>query len=260
MKRIVAGVIAVCLSASPLCAQTYYFSGTVGNVPVFATLSRNGDNLIGSYLYLKYGKSIELSGEIDAKGAFHLNETSFDTTKKSGDFTGAVKQALLWSGTWRSATGAKSLPFAFQEQRDTLANVSGDFRCSEKHTDHKYGYVYTRSAQVSIRNGAVTHLDLAQESKGTDGDSQGCYIGIKDFKQVPGGGGVTLRAKSDTPDSALHCTLHVAGNADFVYVSPGDLSQTGNDCKGADDVMFCSPRADWGDFLIDKSGVCKPND
>jgi hypothetical protein len=50
------------------------------------------------------------------------------------------------------------------------------------------------------------------------------------------------------------------GNASFVYVAPGDLSAEHNDCKGAADVMFCSPRASWGDFLIDKSGVCKPND
>ena len=264
MRRAAAIAALAFLCASPLSAQTYYFSGTIGKAPVFASLSRDGDNLIGSYLYLKYGKDIELEGKIDASGKFHLDESSFDTTKKSGGFDGTVKQAL-WSGTWRNAAGGAPLPFALMENRDTLAGFTGDFRCSETHTDKQYGYVYTRSAHVSISKGVVTRADLTQESKGTDGDSQGCYIGLNDFRQVRGESGIMLRAKGDNPndktEGAQHCTVRIVGNAGFLYVAPGDLSQSGNDCKGAgEDIMFCSPRANWGDFLIDKSGVCKPAD
>ena len=260
MKRLTAGFALTCLIASPLSAQTYYFSGTIGKAPVFATLSRDGDNLIGSYLYLKYGKSIELQGKMGAASAFHLDETSFDTTKKSGSFDGTVKQAA-WSGTWHNAAGGAAQPFVFTENRNELAGVTGTFFCSEKHTDKKYGYAYSRAAAISIRKGVVTSADLEEGSEGKDGDSQSCSIGLSDFKQVPSRSGILLRAKYDKTDSAQHCTIHIAGNADFVYITPGDLSQNGNDCKGAgDDVMFCSPRANWGDFLIDKTGRCKPAD
>ncbi len=264
MKRVATCVALACLSASPLAAQTMFYSGAIGKAPVFVSLSRDGDSLNGWYFYTKYARPIELEGKIDAAGKFHLDETSFDTTKKSGAFDGTVKQAL-WSGAWHNETGGAPLPFTLTENHDRLANFSGDFRCSEKHTDKKYGYVYTRSAHVSISKGVVTRADLVQESKGTDGDSQGCYIGLNDFRQVPGDSGILLRAKSDNPgdktEGAQHCTVRIVGGDGFVYVSPGDLSQNGNDCKGAgEDIMFCSPRASWGDFLIDKSGVCKPAD
>jgi hypothetical protein len=265
MKRLAASVAVACLFASPLCAQTYFYSGAIGKAPVFASLSRSGDNLIGWYLYTKYGKQIELQGKIDTSGTFHLDESSFDTTKKSGSFAGFVKQ-MLWSGTWQSAAGGAPLAFVLKENHDTLANLNGDFRCSEKHVDRKHGYVYNRSTHVSVSKGIVTRADLAQESKGPEGDSQGCYIGLKDFRQVPSETGILLRAKSDNPndktDGTQHCTVRIIGSADFLYVSPGDLSQNGNDCKGAgEDIMFCSPRASWGDYMIErKSAVCKPAD
>ena len=260
MKRIAACVATACLFASPAGAETIFFDGTIGKAPVFGSLSRDGDRLSGSYLYLKYGKDIELQGKIGKSGAVHLDETSFDTTKKSGNFDGHIANGA-WSGTWTNTSGGAPLPFAFIENHDTLAKFSGDFRCAEHHTDKKFGYKYSRSARVTFMNGALTHLDLSQESDGTDGDSQTCSIGLSDLKRVPGGPGVVLRGKGDVPgEEGEHCTIHVVAGANYVFVSPGDLNEQNNDCKGAADVMFCSPRANFADFLIDRSGVCKPND
>jgi hypothetical protein len=254
-----AALTAACLLSTPLAAQTYFFSGQVGNAPVFASLSRDGNQLTGWYLYARQEKDIELQGTIDASGKFHLDESSFDTTRNTGSFAGRVDRGV-WSGTWRNATGGAAAPFSLTENHDTLAKLSGDFRCSEKHRDRKYGYDYSRSARVTFVKGAITRLDLAQTSQGKDGDSQGCYIGLDDFKRVPSGAGVLLRAKADKPGAdTQHCTVHIVADSKFVFIAPGDLSENGNDCKGADDdVMFCSPRANWGDFLIDTSGVCKP--
>jgi hypothetical protein len=261
MQRVLFGIFATFLLATPLCAQTVFFDGTIGKAPVFGSLSRDGNNLIGWYLYTKYAKQIELSGKMGANGAFHLDESSFDTTKKTGVFDGRVAQGA-WSGTWKNASGGASLPFAFAENHDTLAKLNGDFRCSEHHTDKQFGYVYDRSARVTFVGGVLKHMDLSQTSKGTDGDEQSCSLSLDDLNRVPSkNGGVLLRGKGDVPGQDMaHCTVHIAGNANFLYVSPGDTSEEGNDCKGAADVMFCSPRANFGDFLIDKSGVCKPKD
>lgn len=254
----IAGWITACLLTTPVCAQTVFLEGTIGKAPVFGSISRDGDNLIGWYLYPKYGKQIELQGKIDKSGAFHLDESNFDTTKKSGDFDGHVASGV-WSGTWKNATGGTSLAFSLTENHETLAKLTGDFQCSEKHSDKKYGYDYSRSARVTFANGTLTHMDLTQESVGRDGDKQSCSIGLSDLKRAPGGG-VLLRAKGDEPGQDMaHCTVRIVGNAEFLYVSPGDTAEQNNDCKGANDVMFCSPRASWGDFLIRrKSAVCGP--
>lgn len=261
MKRIVLGFAAACALSAPAVADTIFLSGTVGKAPVFVSLNRDKGEVIGSYLYTKYGKQIELVGKIDASGAFHMDESNFDTAKKSGNFDGHAVNGV-WSGTWTDPKGGAPLPISLTEYRNGMAGFSGDFKCSEYHTDKKYGYTYDRSAHVTLINGKVTRLDLTQESKGQDGDSQGCYIGLKDLKQLSGGPGVLLRGDGDDPaqKDTEHCTIHVVGNANFVYVSPGDVTEDHNDCKGAADVMFCSPRANFGDFLIDKSGMCKPND
>lgn len=259
MRRVAAG-IAACLLALPAQAQTVFFDGTIGKAPVFGSLSRDGDDLIGWYLYPKFGRQIELQGQIDKSGVFHLSESSFDTTKTSGDFDGHLAIGV-WSGTWKSAGGGTPLAFSLTENRDSLAKLSGDFHCSEKHTDRKYGYDYSRSAHVTFAHGAVTRLDLSQESKGRDGDEQSCSIGLGDLRRASDGDGILLRAKGDQSGQDVpHCTIRIVGNAKFLYISPGDTAENGNDCKGANDVMFCSARANWGDFLIDSSGVCKPND
>ena len=262
MKRLAAGLTLACLLASPLSAQTAFFDGTIGKAPVFGSLSRSGDHLIGWYLYLKYARQIELSGKIDAHGAFHIDESNFDTAKTTGSFDGQVAHNV-WNGTWKNAGGGPPMPFSFTENHDTLAKLNGDFRCSERHKDNKYGYTYTRSARVTFVHGVLKRMDLSQGSKGTDGDEQSCSISLDDLKRVPSEeGGVLLRAKGDVPDqpNTSHCTVHISGNANFLYISPGDTAEEGNDCKGASDVMFCSPRANFGDFMIDKSGVCGPRD
>jgi hypothetical protein len=260
MKRFVLGVIAIGFFATPASAEAIFLNGTIGKAPVFASLNRSGDSIIGSYLYLKYGKEIEMSGKIDKSGVVHLDESSFDTTKKSGNFDGHIANGA-WTGTWTNATGGTPLPFAFTEFHEMPAKFSGDFKCDEHHTDKKYGYKYSRSARVTFVNGALTHMDLVQNAESADGDSQDCSIGLSDLERKPGGPGVVLRGKDDAPGGdGPHCTIHVIANANFVYVSPGDLNEDYNDCKGAADVMFCSTHANFGDFLIDKSGVCKPAD
>ena len=72
-------------------ADIKYFSGSIGNsLDLEMKLTRNGDQLTGSYFYRKVGSKIDLRGSVDNEGNLALDE--FDSTgKQTGVFKGIWK-------------------------------------------------------------------------------------------------------------------------------------------------------------------------
>src|SRR3982750_1529128 len=80
-----------------------YLFGSIGPAKVSAIMTREADGtLSGWYLYLARGKQIRLSGRVEAKGAFHLEEFADDI--KTGVLDGTI-DAGAWTGSWRKPDG-----------------------------------------------------------------------------------------------------------------------------------------------------------
>ena len=222
-----------------------------------ATLERDGGNLSGWYLYLRHAKQIRLNGRIDAKGNFLLDEFDANSGRKTGSFKGAAN-GTHWAGEWRS--GAAPLAFALDEDRDALSAVSGRFRCTTKKNDRQFGYVYTHTMDLFLAKGHVNVLSLFRGETSAQGDDQSCQIGLDDLKQIPSNAGILLRSKGDDPDAenTPHCTIRILAAGDYLAVEMGDTSESGNDCRGAADAMYCSPRSLWADMIVErKTKTCK---
>jgi len=71
---------------------TKVFRGTIAEKPVQMTLTRNGENLNGTYFYQRIGKDLRLAGSIESDGAFALAEYDVKNV-----ITGEMK------GFWRKA-------------------------------------------------------------------------------------------------------------------------------------------------------------
>jgi hypothetical protein len=200
-----------CLAVAALCASAgahpLYLFGTVGASPAFATLERDGGHLSGRYLYLRHAKEIRLDGKIDAKGNFLLDEFDAKSGKKTGSFQGAANRTH-WAGQWRSGSAAP-LAFVLDEDRDTLAAVSGRFRCTTKWNDKQFGYLYTHSLDLTLAKGAVKGFKVERGETSKQGDDQSCGTGLEDLRQIPSDAGILLRSKADNPkdESAQHCTV-----------------------------------------------------
>ena len=249
-------LVALCFSAAN--AHPLYLFGEVGHSPVMATLERDGGNLSGWYLYLRHGKEIRLQGRIDATGNFLLDEFDAKSDRKTGSFKGAAS-GTHWAGEWRS--GAAPLAFALDEDRDATSAISGRFRCTAKKNDRQFGYVYTHTVDLFLAKGHVKALSLFRGETSANADDQSCQIGLDDLKQVPSGAGILLRSKGDDPEAenTPHCTVRILAAGDYLVVRMGDTSETGNECRGAADAMYCSPRSFWADMIVNrKTQVCKP--
>jgi len=233
-------------------AQPIQLSGTIGTRPVFADLSRTGDTVSGWYFYMKVGKQLRLEGKLDQNGFFQLDEHTANTNTRSGSFSGRVKGGH-WSGTWRNAAGKKPVEIDLNEVRSTLAGVSGRFKCSAKRRDREYGYTYTHSVDLSLMKGRVKKLSLFRGETSKQGDDQNCRIGLSDLKQVDAETGILLRAKGDRRADAQHCTIRIVAAGDYLIVKAGDSSQSGDDCRGTSDTMFCSPRGFWADLIVNRT-------
>ena len=245
---------ALCTSAG---AHPLYLSGTVGPSPALAMVERDGGHLSGWYLYLRHDKEIRLDGRIDAKGNFQLDE--FASDRKTGSFKGAAN-GPHWTGEWRNAAGAAPLAFVLDENRDALSAVNGRFRCATKKNDKQFGYIYTHSVELTLTKGAVKSFKAFRGETSVQGDDQSCSIELGDLKRVPSDAGILLRSKGDDPgaENTPHCSVRILAAGDYLYVQMGDSSENGNECRGAADAMYCSPRSFWADMIVErKTQVCK---
>jgi hypothetical protein len=124
--------------------ETRLFRGEVGDLKVEMRLVRAGERLSGTYAYEKVGTSINLSGTIDAKGKFTLQESD-SSGKQTGVFKGtwdetvAVPTATL-DGNWTKAGSGKELSFYLTEQHVDLGGGSRIVTKSIKEEDKKNKY------------------------------------------------------------------------------------------------------------------------
>ncbi|VWD04073.1 hypothetical protein [Burkholderia contaminans] len=86
-----------------------YFAGRIGDRYAFTMDLKNVDGrLTGSYRYVGKRSDLSLSGNIDATGAFAMDEIG-SAGQRTGTFTGKVTGHTL-DGTWTSARGDRHLP------------------------------------------------------------------------------------------------------------------------------------------------------
>ena len=106
--------------------ETKYFSGTIGESRVQMALQQNGNELKGTYYYVKVGKDLNLSGSIDADGNFVLTEKDANGAK-TGEFSGSWKKEegtenAGLSGEWKNPAKTKTLDFYLTEQMIFFTN------------------------------------------------------------------------------------------------------------------------------------------
>lgn len=133
-----------------------------------------------------------------------------------------------------------------------------DIVCTARKTDRRFGYRYRYDVTLAVRAGRVRRFNLSQRVKSEDGDEQGCAIGLGDLKQEPGNGAIVLRADGDG-EGKPRCTIRITAEGRQIRIRIGDSAEEGNDCRGGDNVMYCSPRSFWADVIIDrKTSACRP--
>jgi hypothetical protein len=100
-------------------------TGTINRsipIRVYLTVSGSGQ-VIGSYAYDRVGIPLTLYGTLGADGALDMSETDPVSGRGSGSFAGTLigKQA---TGTWQSADGTKSFPFALADADPRVADLA----------------------------------------------------------------------------------------------------------------------------------------
>ena len=113
--------------------ETRTFRGEIGDHKIEMRLVRAGESLSGSYAYEKVGTNISLSGTIDAKGNFTLQEAD-GSGKPTGVFKGEWKEpekeaGASLEGSWTKANGSGELSFYLIEQH---VNLSGGLKMVAK--------------------------------------------------------------------------------------------------------------------------------
>lgn len=79
-------------------------------LPVRLVLTKNGQQLTGSYVYTRVGKPLKLQGTVNGEGAFTLDE--FDPTgKKTGSFKGEFDAPTRLGGSWSGPKGGEPKHF-----------------------------------------------------------------------------------------------------------------------------------------------------
>jgi hypothetical protein len=86
-------------------------------------LNRAGNELSGTYAYIKVGKDIPLAGSVDNEGRFSIQETD-EKGKVRGVFEGKFNSAVAMSGNWRNPDTGKTLTFSLQELKNSSATAS----------------------------------------------------------------------------------------------------------------------------------------
>lgn len=153
------------------------------------------------------------------------------------------------------ATASVPAPAASPSVDPALSRA--DIVCTARKTDRRFGYRYRYDVTLSVRDGRVRRFNLSQRATSKDSDDQGCAIGLDDLTQEPGEGGIVLRTGEG--DAKPRCTIRITAEGRQIRVRIGDSAEEGNDCRGGDNVMYCSPRSFWADVVIDrKTSACRP--
>lgn len=229
--------------------------GTVGTAPVYVTVDRSDNTVTGYYLYMKVGKQIELRGKIDRSGIFTLDERLENNTH-SGSFVGTAKNGH-WSGTWKNGAGKNPLPFALDEVKSKLAEVSGHYKCALKWRDKAFDGIFNNDLDLTLDKGKLKRFAMSEGSTAVDGDEQSCQIDLSQLKPIATPLGIRFRAKSDSPNGPEHCTFRIVAAGDYLVVEPGS-DEDGDSCKSTGDEMFCSPRGAWSPMVLNRTTqTCK---
>jgi hypothetical protein len=240
-------------------AQPVLLSGTIGKAPVMLSLTNENGRLYGWYLYLRVGKGIRLEGTVNAGGTFTLDEFPLDDPKKkTGVFAGTVAQGR-WTGSWRRPEGGSEVNIDLSESHSTLADPNIDLQCAATRTDKQFGNVSKYTFNLALANGAVRKLSLAQHTTSKSGGDQGCMIDLGDLKPIRSDVGLLLQTDDLAEDKTPRCTIRFVEVGNYLYVQIGDAAAGHNDCRGGEEVAYCSPRQFWADMIVDrKSSTCQP--
>lgn len=254
-KLLLTAVLAL-LPAS-LFAHPIFLTGTIGKSPVLAMMTRDGDKLSGWYFYFSQAKEIELSGT-DAGGTLQLKET-LNLRDANGYFEGKIDQTG-WNGTWHDANNKSSLPFSLHENTDPLSQFSGQVHCAIKKIEKNVGPTY-HNLSLKIEKGRVTRFDTSRGVKLKEGVDQACGIDLESLQQQKSDAGILLATQPEQDASSQNpgkCSIRTISDGKHLFVQMGDWSEKDNDCRSTGDEMFCSPRAWWGDMVVDlTTGMCK---
>jgi hypothetical protein len=273
------------LTGRPLFAETIYFFGKIGDLPVGGHVERFEKTINGWYFYYSNAKLIRIEGNIDPEGSFQMEE-SVDS-KKTGIFKGRVSQGK-WTGTWQKPTGGSPLSFSLLENHDLLKNSKTKFRFSAQERVAQYHYTYKWELELGIEDGVVKKFESTQGAYGDNKDEQICSMDLKELVQVPSEAGILLQIKDEEPmaeqpksvepkgaefkseesggdeskveegksgevsNEEQKCTIRILGEGDILWIIIGDGSGDPNTCRSTGSAMFCSPRAFWNDLLCDR--------
>ena len=107
------------------------FLGNLSGKRIEIALTRDGNNLLGTYKYEKVGKDLKLIGTIDATGNFTLQETD-QADGKTGEWKGVWKETdgrATLTGKWKSPKGGETIDFSADE---LVTNFTGGAKITTK--------------------------------------------------------------------------------------------------------------------------------
>ena len=242
-------LIALLVPSSAL-ARSLYLTGDIGSAPVLLKIQKEGTALTGWYFHFRNGKEIRLEGKIEENGAFEISEYAVGN-KKTGSFKGNAADGQ-WRGTWRKTAGGPALSINLRENNDALDSTQ--VACLTRKTDKQSGYSFSTAMHLTVDNGMVTRFAMTSAARSA-ADEQQCTLDSASLTQVQSEAGLLLQAKEASNERK--CSVRIVGTPDHLYVALGDSSEPGNDCKGAGNTMFCSPRGAWNTLVVDrKKGTC----
>ena len=152
------------------------FLGFLSDKRVELNLTRDGNNLSGTYKYEKVGKDLKLSGTIDGAGNFTLQETD-QAGNKTGEWKGNWKEVdgkVTLAGTWKSPKGGDALDFSADELRTEFAGA-GKITTKTSNEENKSKF-YSISAEYPELSGvdaaAATTFNQAAKKIADDNNSE----------------------------------------------------------------------------------------